>query len=163
MLSIALDHLLKNSKLKDNIIRLSFFTFQGLFGAVVINDILRLLFGDFEYKSYLEAAIASFVVTSPFIHPRLIIAKQRTNNFALGAGMFVGTAFCYYSENKKGKQVLQIPLNSADNESPHKPRSPATTKEYVKARAKALQEKAVDPSLILGGVLEPPMPEDDKK
>jgi hypothetical protein len=104
VLSLILDYLLKNSKLKNEIIRLSFFTFQGLLGSVIINDVFRILFGDFKEKEMIQYGIASVVAVAPYISPKLAVFKKRSNNLALGFGLATGTLIACMSAKQNPKK-----------------------------------------------------------
>ena len=104
MLSLILDYFLRNSKLKNEIIRLSFFTFQGLLGSVIINDVFRILFGEFKEKEMIQYGIASLVVAAPYVSPQLAVFKKRSNNIALGFGLGVGTMVACMSAKQTPKK-----------------------------------------------------------
>ncbi len=103
MFSLILDRILKG-KFKDDVIRLSFFTFQGLLGSVVINDVFRILFGDFREKEALQYGIATIVVVAPSLSDKLMIFGKKSNNYALGFGLGIGTMIACMSAKLQPKE-----------------------------------------------------------
>lgn len=91
MLSLIIDKSLKDSKLKDNIIRLSFFAFHGFVGAILLNDVIKLLYGEFPYKEKIGYVLGTGIAAAPLLSPEFQLMKKGTNNLALGLGLFVGT------------------------------------------------------------------------
>lgn len=104
MLSILLDRLLtKNTR--STVVRLSFFAFQGLLGAVLLNDIFRLLYGDFHHKTEVEYGLAGLITIVPFIHDQFKILDHKSNNIMMGLGMAVGTYLANHSEALPKKEI----------------------------------------------------------
>jgi len=92
VLSLLIDQVLKGrGSTRTTIVRLGFFTFQGILAGILINDIIRLLYGDFDGKSNFQYGIAGAVAAAPFIIPELTLMKDKTNNLTMGAGMGIGT------------------------------------------------------------------------
>jgi hypothetical protein len=102
MFSILLDHtsIAKNKKLKETLIRGAFFVFQGLLASILLNDSLRILYGDFDSKPLVEYGVATLVTISPYISPRFHLMGRAQNNYAMGIGMTIGTWLANQSENK---------------------------------------------------------------
>jgi hypothetical protein len=101
MLSLLVDHYVTNTKLKDSIVRLSFFTFQGILGSILISDVIRILVGDFEQKENLQYAISGFIAVAPLLSSKLEVFGSGQNNLALGLGMTAGTFILSRSVDKK--------------------------------------------------------------
>lgn len=102
MLGILLDRLLKNNKFRDTIIRHSFFLFNGMIGGLLLNDLLLLLYGNFEDKEYLQYGVGVGVMSLPTITGgRLILFDNASNNISMGAGIMLGTYLANRSENKE--------------------------------------------------------------
>lgn len=101
MISILLDYIFKSPVLKQKVVRYTFFVFQGMLAGILMNDILRILYGDFDKKQAFEYGIAAFVAGVPFIIPQLTIIDHKTNNISLGAGLALGTWMATRTENKQ--------------------------------------------------------------
>lgn len=168
MLSIILDHTIRNQQLKNNVARLSFYGFYGVLGGLVINDFIRLCFGDLDYKEMLEVLLAAFMIGAPYAHPKMIVAQRATNNVAMGVGMLIGTALAYFSEEKKGRKLLGIKTGNpfmdpkdiknkkkGENIPPHYAAPLIRDDAHHKTKVDALKRHH-DPHYIVGGVLEPP-------
>ncbi len=106
MLSLMVDHILKGNKLRDTVVRASFFLFNGVLVGVTLNDLIRILFGDMEKKEEIEYAISGLVAVSPYVYDRLALMGANSNNLFLGSGMAIGTMFANRSE--EGKKVAPI-------------------------------------------------------
>jgi hypothetical protein len=103
MLSLIADRLIKNPKLKDTLIRISFFTFQGVLGSVLVNDFIRILFGEFKEKQQVEYGLASAIALAPYVSNSLILMGNKENNLFVGLGMAIGITLANTSEKKNGK------------------------------------------------------------
>ena len=106
MLSLILDYFLQGNKLRDVIVRVGFFLFNGVLVGVTINDLIRILFGDMEKKVEIEYGIAGIIAASPYIYDKLALMGAKSNNVFLGSGMALGTMFANRSE--EGKKVIPI-------------------------------------------------------
>lgn len=104
MLSLLLDRLLSKNT-RSTVVRLSFFAFQGLLGAILLNDIFRLLYGDFYHKTEVEYGIAGLITIAPFIHDKFMILGHRSNNIMMGLGMAAGTYLANHSESLPKKEI----------------------------------------------------------
>lgn len=102
MIGILLDRLLKNNRFRDTIIRHSFFLFNGIIGGILLNDLLLLLYGNFENKEHLQYGIGAGIMAAPTISDRLILFNNPSNNLSMGAGAIIGTYMVNRSENKEG-------------------------------------------------------------
>ena len=100
VLSLILDQFLKNrGGTRTTIVRLGFFTFQGILAGILMNDILRLLYGDFEGKANYQYGIAAAVAISPYVLPELTLMKEKSNNVTMGIGMGIGTYMANRTEH----------------------------------------------------------------
>lgn len=104
MLSFLVQHGIKNNSLKDNIIRLSFFVFNGIIGSILVSDLIRLFYGTIPEKPYIEYGIAAGIATSPFIYDKFTLMNNKTNNLAMGFGMLIGSILCDVSEENGRKK-----------------------------------------------------------
>jgi hypothetical protein len=94
MLSIILDQFIKkgnNNKTRDIVVRTSFFVFQGLLASILINDLLRVLYGTFEHKSLLEYGLAGVIALSPYVINKFTLMHDKKNNMSMSIGMIIGT------------------------------------------------------------------------
>lgn len=101
MLGILLDQLLKKNRFRDAIVRNSFFVFNGLIGGLLINDLIRILYGDFDGKQKIEYGLSGFVGISPFIIPQFTLFDNKSNNIAMASGMALGTYMANRTEHKE--------------------------------------------------------------
>jgi hypothetical protein len=91
-----------NNKSRDHLVRFSFFVFQGLLGSILLNDVLRVLLGDFNEKKLVQYGMAVLVASAPFIYSKLTILGKKENNVYMGLGMTIGAILSNVSEDKKG-------------------------------------------------------------
>lgn len=92
VLSLLIDQILKGrGSTRTTVVRLAFFTFQGILAGILMNDVMRLLYGDFEGKENFQYGISGAVAISPYIISELTLMKDKTNNLTMGAGMGIGT------------------------------------------------------------------------
>ncbi len=101
MLSILIDKLVTNPKIHQKLVRYTFFAFQGLLAGILLNDTLRIFYGDFDGKENFQYGLSAFVGAVPFIVPQMTLMDHRTNNVSLGAGMALGTYMANRTENKE--------------------------------------------------------------
>lgn len=106
MIGLIIDRLIKTGKLRDSIVKGSFFLFNGMIGSIILNDLLLLLYGDDSNKHDLQYIISSTIVAGPFISSRLNILGDYSNNLMLGSGFFLGTYLSNRSEHKEGLPKL---------------------------------------------------------
>jgi hypothetical protein len=99
MLSLLLDYILKGNKLRDILVRGSFFTLNGILASILLNDIIRVLYGDFHQKRELEYGLAWAIAVSPYLIPQFTLFGHTTNNLAMGLGMGLGTFMANRSEH----------------------------------------------------------------
>lgn len=107
MLSIILDQFIKKSKFRDNLVRASFFTFQGIVGSILLNDILRILYGNFEHKKIVEYGIIGAISVMPNISNKLVLMENKTNNYFMSFGMIIGLQLCDISERGHGGETKE--------------------------------------------------------
>src|SRR4051812_45112324 len=92
VLSLLIDQILKGrGSTRTTIVRLGFFTFQGILVGILMNDVMRLLYGDFNGKENFQYGIAAAVAVSPYVISDLTLMKEKTNNLTMGAGMGIGS------------------------------------------------------------------------
>ena len=72
-----------------------------------MNDILRILYGDFDGKTNVEYGISGAVAVLPYVIPQLTLMYDSTNNIALGGGMALGTYMASRTESGKPLEVIQ--------------------------------------------------------
>lgn len=103
MLSLVIDRYIKSTNLKDSIVRLSFFTFQGILGSILVSDLIRILVGELREKESLQYALSGFIAVAPLVSKRLLLFGSGQNNLAFGLGMAVGTFVVCKSVKKEKK------------------------------------------------------------
>ncbi len=108
MLSILLDQLLKGNPIRNSVVRWAFFGFNGILAAILMNDILRVLYGDFDNKLNLQYGIAGSVAVSPFLIEQFTLLGNKTNNMAMGGGMMIGTYWANRTEH--GQRIDPVPM-----------------------------------------------------
>lgn len=106
MLGILLDQIAASGKYKELVVRYSFYTFNGIILGVFLNDIVRILFGDFELKSPYQYAIAGLVGSSGYVLQPLAFFGDKNNNLFLGGGMMLGHWWSQLSESGKKIEIL---------------------------------------------------------
>ena len=104
MLSLIIDRYLKNPKLHNEIIRYSFFVFNGITTGVLMNDVMRVLIGGDFKKDMAGYATGAAIMSSGYIHKRLAIFDNPHNNIAFGSGFMVGNYWANRSE--KGERIV---------------------------------------------------------
>lgn len=104
MLSFLVQHGIKNNKVKDDIIRISFFVFNGIIGSILVSDLIRLFYGTIPEKPYIEYGIATGLAVSPYVYDGFTLMNEKTNNVALALGMVIGSLLCDQSEENGKKK-----------------------------------------------------------
>lgn len=105
MIGLILDRLLKTGKLRDTIVRHSFFLFNGIVGSIILNDLLLLLYGDDDGKHDLQYILSTAIIAGPLVSPKFTILGNYSNNIMLGSGFFLGTYLSNRSEHKEGLPI----------------------------------------------------------
>ena len=107
MLSLIMDYFLAKNRIRDTIVRASFFLFNGVLAGVTLNDLLRILFGEIENKEQVQYGISGAVAVAPYIWDRLTLMGAKSNNVFMGSGMALGTMFALRSADHK--KVIPVP------------------------------------------------------
>ena len=101
MLGIMLDQLV--GRFKELVVRYSFYAFNGIVGGIFMNDIIRIIFGDFELKYPYQYMLAGIVGSSGYVLPEVAFFGDKNNNMFLGMGLALGQ---YWSNlSQKGEKI----------------------------------------------------------
>ena len=103
MFNLILDAVLKNSKIRDTVVRLSFFTLNGILAGIFMNDLTRIFIGEIPNKHIYEYLISGGVGASGLVLP---IFGKPINNLMLGAGMVIGTFWADITEESNSISLL---------------------------------------------------------
>lgn len=104
MLSLVIDRLVKTGALRDAIVKYSFFAFNGLLGGILINDLIRILYGDYDNKFQSQLGAAALIGASGYLYDGFKLFDDRNNNVALGAGFATGSYFA--DQTQHGRKIL---------------------------------------------------------
>lgn len=108
MLSLILESVLnkkQNKPIWHFIVRNSFFFLNGTLIGILLNDMFRLLFAEFEQKQLLEYSISGLTASSGYVFG-LPLLNNKENNLSLGAGMMLGTFWANVTEHPQPVSLL---------------------------------------------------------
>lgn len=103
MIGMILDQLVTSGRFKELVVRYSFYTFNGILAGIFLNDIIRLLYGDFNEKHNFQFMIAGAVAGSGYLIPNIALFGDKNNNLFLGGGLALGHWWSELSE--KGEKI----------------------------------------------------------
>ena len=112
MLSLILEYLFKkdNKELWNLVVRNSFFFLNGTLIGILLNDMFRLLFANFEQKEILEYSLSGLTASTGYVF-NLPLLNNSQNNLSLGSGMALGTFWANMTE-KNPNPVSLVSGNS---------------------------------------------------